>query len=155
MGILVKQYKLKQTVDKADWLIGAGILAPGVNGTALRNMLKPGTAFNDPRLGGKDPQPADMKHYVHMQEDEGGVHINSGIPNRAFATACMEAGGFAWDAIGRIWYQAFTTKLTSQAQFQDAANATLQVANTFYGAGTTQYNAVKKGWVTVGITPKG
>jgi Zn-dependent metalloprotease len=56
-GSLVKQYHLKQTADKADWLIGEGLLAKGINGKGLRSMSEPGTAYNDPLLG-KDPQPA-------------------------------------------------------------------------------------------------
>ncbi len=59
-GTLVKQWKLHQTVTQADWLIGAGLLAPGVKGKALRSMKEPGTAFDDPRLG-KDPQPGRMR----------------------------------------------------------------------------------------------
>jgi Zn-dependent metalloprotease len=82
-GSLVKQYRLKQTADQADWLIGAGLLADGVNGKALRSMAAPGTAYDDPILG-KDPQPAHMKDFVNTQSDHGGVHINSGIPNHAF-----------------------------------------------------------------------
>src|SRR5439155_822518 len=61
-GSLVKQWKLKQTADKADWLIGAGLLSKSVNGVALRSMKAPGTAYDDPQLG-KDPQPAHMKDY--------------------------------------------------------------------------------------------
>jgi Zn-dependent metalloprotease len=56
-GSMVKQYANKQTADEADWLIGEGLLAPGIHGRALRDMLHPGTAYNDPLLG-KDPQPA-------------------------------------------------------------------------------------------------
>ena len=82
-GSCVKQYKLNQTADKADWLIGAGLLAPGIKGVALRSMKAPGTAYDDPVLG-KDSQPGDMAHYVQTSEDNGGVHTNSGIPNRAF-----------------------------------------------------------------------
>ena len=48
---------------------------------ALRDMLNPGTAYNDPKLG-RDRQPADMAHYVKTGSDNGGVHTNSGIPNR-------------------------------------------------------------------------
>ena len=70
-GSLVKQKKLGQTADKADWLIGAGLLAKGVNGVALRSMKAPGTAYDDKTLG-KDPQPADMKHFVHTTQDNGG-----------------------------------------------------------------------------------
>ena len=62
-GSLVKQYALDQTADRADWLIGAGLLAPGVSGVALRSMKAPGTAYDDDVLG-KDPQPATMSDYV-------------------------------------------------------------------------------------------
>lgn len=82
-GSLVKQYHLKQTADKADWLIGEGLLAEGINGKGLRSMSEPGTAYDDPLLG-KDPQPAHMKDFIKTREDNGGVHLNSGIPNRAF-----------------------------------------------------------------------
>jgi Zn-dependent metalloprotease len=85
-GTLVKQRSLKQTVEQADWLIGAGLLAPGVKGVALRSMKAPGTAYNDPMLG-KDPQPAFYKDLYRGTQDSGGVHINSGIPNHAFYLA--------------------------------------------------------------------
>jgi Zn-dependent metalloprotease len=42
-GTLVKQWKKKQTVDKADWLIGAGLFTKNINGVALRSMKAPGT----------------------------------------------------------------------------------------------------------------
>nr|WP_247198774.1 M4 family metallopeptidase [Streptomyces sp. LBUM 1477] len=54
-GALIKQYTLGQTAAEADWLIGAGLLAPRVTGTALRSMKAPGTAYDDDVLG-KDPQ---------------------------------------------------------------------------------------------------
>src|SRR5262249_14484518 len=83
-GSLVKQYHNNQDAASADWLIGSGILAPGINGKALRSMSDPGSAYDDPKLGGKDPQPAHMDDFVKLpqSEDQGGVHINSGIPNR-------------------------------------------------------------------------
>src|SRR5689334_17047046 len=60
-GSLVKQYHRGQDAASADWVIGAGILAPGINGVGLRSMKAPGTAYDDHRLGGKDPQPAHMR----------------------------------------------------------------------------------------------
>lgn len=93
-GSLVKQYHLKQTADKADWLIGEGLLAKGINGKGLRSMSEPGTAYDDPLLG-KDPQPAHMKDFIKTREDNGGVHLNSGIPNRAFYLASTAIGGYA------------------------------------------------------------
>jgi len=103
-GSMVKQHALGQTAEGADWLIGAGLLAEGVNGVALRSMRAPGTAYDDERLGGKDPQPAQFDDYVTTSDDDGGVHINSGIPNRAFYLAAVALGGNSWDQAGPIWY---------------------------------------------------
>jgi Zn-dependent metalloprotease len=97
-GSLIKQYVLKQTADKADWLIGEGLLT--FKGQALRSMKAPGTAYDNDLLG-KDPQPADMKHSVRTAQDKGGVHINSGIPNRAFYLVATAIGGHAWEKAGR------------------------------------------------------
>jgi Zn-dependent metalloprotease len=103
-GSLVKQYALRQDANTADWLIGAGLFTANVQGVALRSMKEPGTAFDDPVLG-KDPQPAHMRDFVQTFEDNGGVHINSGIPNRAFYLAATQLGGYAWERAGRIWYE--------------------------------------------------
>ena len=101
-GSMIKQYREKQTADKADWLIGAGLFTSKVKGMALRSLKEPGTAYDDPTIG-KDPQPAHMKDYVKTSDDNGGVHINSGIPNRAFYLAAIELGGHSWDKAGQIW----------------------------------------------------
>lgn len=150
-GSLVKQRTLGQTADQADWLIGAGLLTLNVRGVALRSMKAPGTAYNDPVLG-KDPQPADMKDYVTTSEDNGGVHINSGIPNRAFYLMAVEMGGFAWEKAGRIWYVAARDKFASNTDFQSAANLTFQAAGELYGQGSAEQQAVQNGWSGVGIT---
>ena len=99
-GSLVKQYRNGEDTASADWLIGKGILAPGIHGVALRSMKAPGTAYDDPKLGGKDPQPADMSGYVDTADDNGGVHLNSGIPNHAFFLLADQLGGNAWDDAG-------------------------------------------------------
>ena len=152
-GSLVKQWKLKQTATDADWLIGANLLAPGMNGRALRSMSDPGTAYNDRKLGGRDPQPAHMRDYVETRKDNGGVHINSGIPNRAFYLAATKIApnGFAWEKAGRIWYVTLTTHLNPDSNFQDAANATYSVAGDLFGHGSAEEQAVGAAWSEVGI----
>src|ERR1044071_281534 len=149
-GSLVKQWKLKQTADKADWLIGAGLLAKGINGVALRSMKAPGTAYDDPRLG-KDPQPAHMKDYFKGRADNGGVHINSGIPNHAFYLAATALGGFAWQTAGRIWYDTLTNLIGPVASFRQAAEATLRSAAHLFGAGSKEQKAVRSAWREVGV----
>ena len=150
IGIMIKQYGLGQTADKADWYIGEGLFGPSVHGKALRSMAAPGTAYDDPVLG-KDPQPAHMRDYVITADDNGGVHINSGIPNHAFYRAATDLGGYAWDVIGYIWLVVLTERLSSKAQFQDFANATVAVAGELYGVGGRVQNAVIAAWADVGI----
>lgn len=150
-GSLIKQYVLKQTAEEADWLIGAGLLGSSVNGVALRSMQAPGTAYDDPILG-KDPQPAHMKDYVSTTQDNGGVHINSGIPNHAFYQAATLIGGYAWEKAGRIWYEALRDpSLRPTTAFRRFAMLTHAVAARLYGAGSAEARAVKEAWKRVGI----
>src|SRR6185295_7901081 len=121
-----------QAAADADWLIGAGLLAPGIRGVALRSMSAPGTAYDDPLIG-KDPQPAHMQDFYYGSEDQGGVHINSGIPNRVFWRVATRMGGNAWELAGQIWFRAFTTKLPARADFKDAARATADAAGELGG----------------------
>jgi len=149
-GILVKQQHLAQTADVADWLIGEGIFTPKVHGKALRSMKAPGTAYDDPVLG-KDPQPGDMANFVHTTDDNGGVHINSGIPNHAFYLCSVGIGGNAWERAGRIWYDTLTKKLKVSSNFADCAQATILSASELFGSGSKEQQEVEKAWKSVGI----
>jgi Zn-dependent metalloprotease len=151
-GSLVKQWANNQTVDDADWLIGAGLFTAAVHGKALRSMADPGTAYDDPNIG-KDPQPADMSGYVTTTDDNGGVHINSGIPNRAFYLAAKKIGGYAWQKAGLIWYRALNGSLKPSANFQDMANATMTIAGSLFGQNGAEQQAVADAWSTVGVAP--
>jgi len=150
-GSLVKQWVLKQTADKADWLIGAGLLASGVKGKALRSMKAPGTAFNDPILG-KDPQPDHMSKYVDTVRDNGGVHINSGIPNKAFYLAATAIRGNAWEKAGKIWYDAVRDQRVGEGtKFVEFAAVTIDIANRTPGLKKAEANAVAEAWAEVGV----
>jgi Zn-dependent metalloprotease len=150
-GSLVKQYALKQTASEADWLIGAGLLT--FQGQSLRSMKAPGTAY-DNNLLGKDPQPADMSHFVHTAQDNGGVHINSGIPNHAFYLVATALGGNAWVKAGQIWYDTIRDKnLKSTANFAAFAGRTVANAKRRYGATSTEAKAVADAWNKVGVKP--
>jgi Zn-dependent metalloprotease len=132
-------------------LIGGELLTSNVNGEGIRSMKAPGTAYNDQVLG-KDPQPAHMDDFVNTTGDNGGVHINSGIPNHAFYVTARELGGQAWTRAGRIWYRALTNgQLSSNADFAAAATLTHAVAGAEFGAGSTEQQAVVTGWKEVGI----
>ncbi|MCB5164809.1 M4 family metallopeptidase [Streptomyces bambusae] len=149
-GSLIKQYTLGQTAAEADWLIGSGLFAPSVEGTALRSMKAPGTAYDDDVLG-KDPQPATMDDYVRTGRDNGGVHINSGIPNHAFYLAATALGGHAWERAGQIWYDTLTGgELDKKASFADFARLSVAAAVTRFGEGEEQ-QALLKAWAQVGV----
>jgi len=150
-GSLVKQYQRGQTAEQADWIIGEGLFTANVNGVGIRSMKAPGTAYDDPVLG-KDPQPAHMDDYINTSQDNGGVHLNSGIVNHAFYLAALEIGGFAWEKAGLIWYKTLTEKLRSTSDFQDAADLTFEAAGELFGTDSSEQNAVRNGWAAVGIT---
>jgi len=156
-GSLVKQWSLKQSPAQADWLIGAGIFTPGIDADALRSMKAPGRAY-DNQLFGKDPQPDHMSKYVHLPDtpagDNGGVHINSGIPNKAFYLAAMEIGAFAWEAAGHIWYESLKASGASTV-FQEFADTTYLKAEQLYGTGSDEQQAVLGAWREVGIRISG
>ncbi|MFH8692502.1 M4 family metallopeptidase [Streptomyces anulatus] len=149
-GSLVQQYARQQNAEQADWLIGADVLTPGIAGDALRSLKAPGTAYDHPLLGGKDPQPAHMDDYAHAPHDNGGVHANSGIPNHAFYLLATKWGGNAWERAGKVWYDALTSRsLRSDATFADFARLTTTTAATLYG--DSESRAVKEAWNKVGV----
>ena len=150
-GVLVKQRLLGHTADQADWLVGAELLAPGVNGVALRSMAAPGTAYDDPRLG-KDPQPAHLRDYVDTTDDNGGVHINSGIPNKAFHVLATTLGGNAWQVAGQVWVDTITGDIRADCDFATFARLTVAAATARHGADSEVVTAVRAGWDAVGVT---
>lgn len=149
-GSLIKQYSLKQTAEKADWLIGKDLFTNKIKGIALRSMKEPGTAYDDPVIG-KDPQPGHMKNYVKTTSDNGGVHINSGIPNKAFYLTATEIGGYAWEKAGQIWYIALRDRLRERANFKNVVDITFEVAGNIFGKNSTEQKAVANGWKGVGL----
>jgi Zn-dependent metalloprotease len=148
-GSLVKQYNLKQSADQADWIIGEGLLAEGINGVGLRSMAAPGTAYDDPMLG-KDPQPAHMDNYIETREDNGGVHLNSGIPNHAFYLAAKALGGYAWELAGHAWYDTVCDKeLPQDADFKTFAQFTIRHGQQRFNQSVSQ--AIEQAWKEVGV----
>jgi Zn-dependent metalloprotease len=150
-GALTEQHRLGQSAEQASWLIGAGIFTDAVQGRALRSLAEPGSAYDDDVLG-RDPQPGHMRDYVVTTSDNGGVHINSGIPNRAFHLVATRLGGYAWERAGLIWYRTLTSgALSPDADFAAFAAATIDQAADEYGEETEEVAAVRAGWQGVGV----
>lgn len=142
----LKQRLLGQAAAEGDWLIGAGLFRPGISARALRDMAAPGTAYDDPEVGA-DPQVGHMDDYVETTEDNGGVHLNSGIPNRAFQLAAVAIGGTALAGAGRIWYAALTGgDVAPDTDFAGFAAATVAAAG-------EHADAVREAWGEVGLEP--
>ncbi len=144
----LKQRLLGQEAGKGDWLIGEGIFMPTIQARALRDMAAPGTAYDDPELG-VDPQVGHMDDYIETTEDNGGVHLNSGIPNKAFQLAAVAVGGSAIEGAGRIWYDALVGgEVSADADFAAFAAATVAVAG-------EHADVVRDAWAQVGLDPSG
>jgi Zn-dependent metalloprotease len=148
-GAAVTQWHLGQSAADADWLVGDEIMGPKLYGEALRSLAAPGSAYDHPLLG-HDPQPAHMDDYYTGPDDNGGVHINSGIPNKVFYLTAMDIGT---DKAALIWYHALQ-KLWPTADFNDAVEVIVEAARVLVKngqapAGSTQ--TVRAAFKTVGL----
>jgi Zn-dependent metalloprotease len=168
-GSLIKQYQLREKAGDADWLVGEGIFL-SEKAPALRSMKAPGSAYDWPKVIGKDPQPADMEgyHELPMSADNGGVHIYSGIPNHAFYLVAVAFGGHAWEKAGKIWYDtlvdpgfeavfdpqkvnAHSLEVNSKNAFKLMADLTCRHAKRLYGQ--DGFNVVRNAWMAMKVLP--
>lgn len=157
MGVAVEAYFQPRGNGplQADYLLGEDSFLAARTGAVpgIRSMQSP-TAYGDP------------DHYsvrYRGTEDNGGVHINSGIPNHAFFLA-IEGGtnrvsgsavtgvGFAnRDQIEKVFFRAFTTMLPVRATFSQARAATIQSARDLYPSNAAVERAVTDAWTAVGV----
>ncbi|KAJ7431677.1 peptidase M4 thermolysin [Mycena galericulata] len=155
-GCMVEQWHKNQTVGEADWLIGEDLLIPEVKGNALRSMRAPGTAYPVPGTPekykgiGKDQQVRHMSDLYQGKKDSGGIHINSGIPNRAFYLAATKLGGNSWECAGKIWWSALGDKRSEKYQnFKLWAKLTAAVAGELFSEDVRK--VVVQAWMDVGV----
>ncbi|XXM72251.1 M4 family metallopeptidase [Lysinibacillus sphaericus] len=136
------------TGNNPDWEIGEDIYTPGVSGDALRSMSDP-TKYNDP------------DHYSVRYTgtgDNGGVHINSGIGNKA-AYLLSQGGthygvkvtGIGPDKVGDIYYRALTQYLTPSSNYSQLRSAVVQSASDLYGSGSAEVASVNAAFNAVGV----
>ncbi len=151
IGSAVQQFVKGQTAQTADWLIGDEVVGPKFRGKAIRSMKAPGTASD------YDDQVANMKDYVELdnteEDDFGGVHINSGIPNRAFFLVSQEIGT---DSAAFLWYNALKNKeiIHYHATFNDAFKAIFETSKKLVSEGKLPQNTssvVENAFEEVGI----
>jgi Zn-dependent metalloprotease len=150
-GVCVEFY----TGVNADWLMGEDIMA---NAPYLRSMLNPN--------GGDQPDTYNGQLWANptnLTNDNGGVHINSGVQNFWFYLLCQGGSGtndlsnaYSVSGIGiaqarQIAYRNLTTFLSPNATHMDAYYGSLQAAQDLFGNPSAQYNAVRQAWYAVGI----
>ncbi len=141
-GSMVKQWHARQTAENADWLIGEGVLAP-IFGRAIRSLATPG---NRELTWKSDDQIKSMAQF-HEGSD---AHDASGIPNHAFYLAATKIRGHTWEKAGPIWLNAYAS-LAADAQFRDAAQATVAVAAAHFGPHSREAAAVREAWHEVQV----
>ncbi|GAB2528727.1 M4 family metallopeptidase [Spirosoma aerophilum] len=135
-------------IDRDDWTVGEDIATPSILPSgALRS-------FSNPNQGGKskDPngyQPATMTQYENTTEDNGGVHINSGIVNFAFYKFAVAVSK---EKAEKVYYRALSNYLVRTSQFLDLRLAIIKAAGDLYGATGTEVAAAKAAFDAVGIT---
>lgn len=151
IAIMVKQFVNKESANESNWLLGENLFLDKVKAPALRSLKDPGTAYRIDNHN-YDPQVGHMKDYMELTifVDNGGVHINSGIPNKAFYILACELGGNSWDVAGKIWIAAVSDPLvTRTATFKQFANATVRAAKKLFGADIAA--KTRKSWLDVGL----
>jgi Zn-dependent metalloprotease len=150
MSIVAEQWHKRHSVQEADWWLGGEVIMPEMGIKGIRTFTEEKAFENHPYFG-TDPQPKHYRDKYTGPADNGGVHINSGIPNHAFYRVAMELGGNSWERAGKIWYKTMVS-LTSESRFKDAAINSYAIAGAEYGAGSREQQAVKKAWDAVGVT---
>lgn len=155
-GALVERYSKGESSNT--WKIGEDVYNPSVPGDALRYMDNPHAANDNGYTANDDPD-----HYSERyqgSQDNGGVHVNSGIANYVFYLLAQggthhlggSMSGIGADAAGDIWYTALTNYMTSSTNFQQARQATITAASALYGVSSAQANAVAQAWSLCGVS---
>ncbi len=149
------------TPAQADWLIGEDIYTPGTPGDALRSMADPTQGVYNPTLPARGPgQPDHMSIYAALPLwiDGGGVHINSGIPNKAAYLLAQGGTFYGVNVVGigrnkmeRIFYRALTQCLTPASNFAAARACTIQAAKDLFGSGSPEETSTRNAWAAVGV----
>lgn len=145
MGVLIQTYDKYNVKDggdwkfnSSDWVVGDEIYTPGVDGDALRSLKDP-TLYN---------QPDNMDNYYNTSSDNGGVHTNSGIPNKAAYLVAKKIGN---EKTARIYYRGLTNYMTKTTNFKGARDALMQAASDLYGANSSETTAISDAFESVGV----
>lgn len=134
-------------IDRSNWILGEDVVNISIFPTgALRDLQDPhngGSSLNDQGF-----QPKHVNEQYTGSNDNGGVHINSGIPNHAFylfATATTK------EKAEQVYYRALANYLTKSSKFIDLRIAVVRAATDIHGAGSAEVTAAENAFTAVGI----
>ncbi len=142
-------------IDRDDWKLGEDVVRLNAFPSgALRDMSNPHNGAQTNDFGRW--QPKHVNEQYHGTQDNGGVHINSGIPNFAFYLFVQELAKGSNEEQGKktaekIYYKALSQYLTRSSQFKDLRNSVEQACIDLHGANSAVHNAAKKAFDQVGI----
>lgn len=145
-AILIKNWnvhRFEKKTDEWDWQVGPGL---GENGGPLRDLRRPGPCVN-------------MKFYKPIGEDNGGVHLYSGLHNRAAYNVLVAKCGsdYVFDPIEvALLYYCALTKLSPEADFSKMLSVLIGETKTYYAASPRgpdpKIDCLRKCYGELGIT---
>lgn len=130
------------TFNTADWVVGDDIYTPNIPGDAVRSLSNP-TLYSQPDHKSKYQYSPDTE-----AGDYGGVHTNSGIPNKA---AYVVAKNIGMEKTARIYYRALVNYMNLSTDFEGAKNSLMQAATDLYGANSFEIIAINNAFSSVGV----
>ncbi|WP_088014354.1 M4 family metallopeptidase [Gottfriedia acidiceleris] len=160
-GTFVEIYSTKEN----EWEMGEDVYTPTKAGDGgLRSLKDPGSVRVSTKYMPSGYYPDTYAERYLGTEDNGGVHINSGINNKA-AYLISQGGtneGYTIKGVGvttaeKIYYRALTKYLTASSGFKEMREAAVQAARDLYpdnkttGAPSAQTKAVMDAYSSVGV----
>jgi Zn-dependent metalloprotease len=138
---------------QADYLCAEDIVTPG----GIRSMANPALFGQPDHYSRRAILPIDDAN------DNGGVHINSGIGNQAYYLAIeggtnrtsglsvQGVGAANRDQIEKVMYRAFTQLMPANGTYAVARSATLQAARDLFGPNSAAERSLTQAWAAVGV----
>jgi len=150
-----------------NWNIGEGIPKPALGFAFLRSMSNPNSG--PAALGSQQPDTYGGTYWLtptppyNQNNDQGGVHKNSGVGNYWFYL--LSVGGSGTNDLGtafnvtgitiqkaeKIAYRTLATYLTANSGYASAYTSSKQAAIDLYGAGSNELQQVENAWCAVGL----
>jgi Zn-dependent metalloprotease len=158
MGTMVEFYANSPN-DVPDYLIGEKIYIKYPAGNkALRYMYNPIADGQSPNcysstLGSLDVHYSSgvANHFFYLLAEGSGSKTFNGVNHTSTTCNGSSLAGIGRDAAQRIWYKALTTYMTSSTNYHGARLATISAAESLYGVGSAQANAVAATWSAVSV----